>query len=191
MNLLCILVIVWAVAAIIRKIASASHEREAERERERIREEQQIIRLEQIRAREAERQRSAWQKEQERINRERARKQAEHARAIAKAAQERERLKREQERQAAVLAKHEEMIARNTQILKQAVADIDFQNERLAELDAQLDYIMLQQAGTVPGSKEHTRYQNKIVSLHNQIHTAESKLSRAQFNREQARRKLA
>ena len=117
--------------------------------------------------------------------------QEEHEKALAKATRERERLRREQERQAAVLAKHEEMIARNTQILKQAVADIDFQNERLAELDAQLDYLMMKQAATVPGSKEHERLQSKIVSLHNQIHTAESKLSRAQFNREQAQRKLA
>lgn len=74
--------------------------------------------------------------------------------------------------------------------LAQAVSDIEFLRDRLAQLDAQRDYYMLQQSGTVPGGKEHTKWQNKIMVIDNQIHTTENKLSKAEFNKAEAERKL-
>lgn len=74
--------------------------------------------------------------------------------------------------------------------LEQAVSDISFLRDRLAQLDAQRDYYMLQQSGTVPGGKEHTKWQNKIMVIDNQIHTTENKLSKAEFNKAEAERKL-
>ena len=123
-------------------------------------------------------------KEQQRINRETA------AELIAQR-KEQERLAKEQERQAVLLAKHEDQIAKLEQVVRKSSADIAFLQERSAELYAQLDYVLLLQAGTVPGSTQHTKYQSKIVTLHNQIHAAESKLSRAQYQREQANKILS
>lgn len=191
MNVLIFAALIWAICKLISAASRGAKERAAERERERIRQEQERIRQEQARARQ-------WQREQEQRAREAARRQVEHDKAIARAAKEREQLRREQERQAkeqarqaAEIAKHEAEIDRMRHVLAQATADIDFLQERSAELYAQLDNVLLLQAGTVPGSSQHTKYQSKIVTLHNQIHAAESKLSRAQYRREQAQRKLA
>jgi len=74
--------------------------------------------------------------------------------------------------------------------LELAISDITFLRDRLAQLDAQRDYIMLQQSGTVPGGKEHTKYQTKIISIDNQIHTTESRLAKAEFAKAEAERKL-
>ena len=191
MNVLIFAAVIWGICKLISALSRNSKQRQAERERERIRQEQTRIREEQARAR-------AWQREQEQRAREAARRQVEHDKAIARAAREREALRKEQERQAreqarqaAEIAKHEAELDRMRHVLAQATADIDFLQERSAELYAQLDNVLLLQAGTVPGSCQHTKYQSKIVTLHNQIHAAESKLSRAQYQREQAQRKLA
>ena len=191
MNVLIFAAVIWAICKLISAASRGAKERAAEMERERIRAEQERIREEQARAR-------AWQREQEQRAREAARRQVEHDKAIARAAREREALRKEQERQAkeqarqaAEIAKHEAELDRMRHVLAQATADIDFLQERSAELYAQLDNVLLLQAGTVPGSSAHTKYQSKIVTLHNQIHAAETKLSRAQYQREQAQRKLA
>lgn len=170
MNVLIFCAIIWAIVKLLSALSNTTKQRQAERERERIREEQ-------ARARE-------WQRDA-------ARRQAEHDKALARAAREREALRKEQARQAAQLAKHEAEIAKMKHVLQQATADIDFLQERSAELYAQLDHVLLLQAETVPGSKAHTKYQNKIISLHSQIHAAESKLSRAQYQAEQAQKKLS
>ena len=191
MNVLIFCALIWAICKLISAASRNSKQRQAERERERIRAEQQRIREEQARAR-------AWQREQEQRAREAARRQVEQDKAIAKAEREREALRKEQERQAkeqarqaAEIAKHEQELDRMRHVLAQATADIDFLQERSAELYAQLDNVLLLQAGTVPGSSAHTKYQSKIVTLHNQIHAAESKLSRAQYQQAHLQAKLA
>ena len=191
MNVLIFAALIWAICKLISAASRGAKERAAERERERIRQEQERIREEQARAR-------AWQREQEQRAREAARRQVEHDKAIARAAREREALRKEQERQAkeqarqaAEIAKHEAELDRMRHVLAQATADIDFLQDRTADLYAQLDYQLLLQAGTVPGSKQFEKYQSKIVTLKNQIHTAENKLSKAQWNRDTAQRKLA
>ena len=191
MNVLIFAALIWAVCKLISAASRGARERAAERERERIRHEQERIRQEQARAR-------AWQREQEQRAREAARRQVEHDKAIAKAAREREALRKEQERQAkeqarqaAEIERHNAELDRMRHVLAQATADIDFLQDRTADLYAQLDYQLLLQAGTVPGSKQFEKYQSKIVTLKNQIHTAENKLSKAQWNRDTAQRKLA
>jgi len=181
MTTIIVILAIWGVYRLLKGTAERRQAERAEQERQRIREEQaaqrEEMRLMRERAKqetrrqiEAEKARIAWQKRQDQINRE--------------AAQERERLRKEQERQAAEMEKMRHVLA-------QATADIDFLQDRTADLYAQLDYQLLLQAGTVPGSKQFEKYQSKIVTLKNQIHTAENKLSKAQWNRDTAQRKLA
>lgn len=106
-------------------------------------------------------------------------------------AAEQEKLKREQEKQAAQIAKHEKRIADLEFKAKQADCDIEFLTDRIAQLDAQRDYLILQQSGTVPGGKEHTKYQNKILTIENQTHTAENKLNKAKHIKAMAEAELA
>ena len=99
-------------------------------------------------------------------------------------------MKKEQERQAAQLAKHDAEIEKLKHTVEKAEFDIGFLLQRVAELDSQLDYVLLQQSGTVPGSKQFEKYQSKIVSLHNQIYSAETRLNKAQYAKAQAAAKL-
>ena len=75
--------------------------------------------------------------------------------------------------------------------IQSAEADIDFLNARIAQLDTQRDYLLLQQSGTVPGGKEHTKYQTKIINIENQVHTAENRLNKAKHAKAMAQRELA
>jgi len=74
--------------------------------------------------------------------------------------------------------------------LERAEADIDFLQRRSAELYAQLDYALMQQAALIPGSKGFESLQRRIMSLENQIHATETRLAKAQYNKEGAQRKL-
>ena len=93
-------------------------------------------------------------------------------------------------KQAEINRKTEERLRKAEFTLSQAIGDIEFQKDRLAQLDAQRDYLMLLQSGTVPGGKEHTKYQTKIMTIDNQIHATENKLGKAEFNKAEAERKL-
>lgn len=104
---------------------------------------------------------------------------------------EQERIAKEQERQAKAQERLEAEQEKMRHTLEKATSDIDFLQERQADLYAQLDYQLLLQAGTIPGSKPFEKCQGKIVSLRNQLHTVESKLSDAEWHRDTARRKLA
>ena len=184
MNVLIFAALIWAICKLISAASRGAKERATERERERIRQEQERIREEQRRQRDEQRRQADAQREQ-------ARRQAQAAKEREALRKEQERQAKEQARQAAEIAKHEAEIERMKHVLAQATADIDFLQERSAELYAQLDNVLLLQAGTVPGSSQHTKYQSKIVTLHNQIHAAESKLSRAQYQRDTANKKLS
>lgn len=74
--------------------------------------------------------------------------------------------------------------------LERAEADIDFLQRRSAELYAQLDYALMQQAALIPGSKGFEALQRRIMALDNQIHATETRLAKAQYNKEEAQRKL-
>lgn len=96
----------------------------------------------------------------------------------------------EQERQKREIEKHEKRI--NTLEFKatQAESDIEFQTDRLADLEAALDYALMQRDSSIPGTKTFEKYQARIVTLKNQIHTAESKLNRANHVKSEAEREL-
>lgn len=131
---------------------------------------QEQLRLEQIRiAKEQERQ----AKEQERLAKEQA-KQA-----------------KEQERQAAQLAKHEKRLADLEFKRKQADEDIAHWEAQFNALCALLDREILEQAGAVPGSKTDLKCQKRIITLSNQIHSADAKLSRAKHIKEMAEKELS
>lgn len=190
MNLVIFILLIWGVCAIINKVSAYARENARQREIERMKEEQARQRMEQQR-----------QREEQRLQREAIRAREIEARAqaaeIAKAAREREAMRKEQARQAKEqerTAKEQRKQAEEMEKLKRTAEtarfDIDFLLERTAELNAQLDYILLQQAGTVPGSKAFEKYQSKIVTLHNQIYSAENRLQKAQYNKAQAERKL-
>lgn len=156
----------WAVSAMTR----ALNEQRKARKIERLREEQTRLRNEHNAMI---RRQLAMEREQER------------------ARKEEEKLVKEQAKQAAQLAKHEKRISDLEYKMEQAERDMDFLRDRIAQLDAQRDNYLLLQAGTVPGGKEHTKYQNKIVLIDNQIHTAENKLAKAQHTHKQAARELS
>ena len=188
MTTVIVILAIWGIYRLLKGTAERRQAERTERERERIREEQAAQRREiaEMRERakaetrrqiEAEKQRLAWQRRQDAINRQ--------------AQAERERLRKEQERQAKEQERQAAEMEKMRHVLAQATADIDFLQDRTADLYAQLDYQLLLQAGTVPGSKQFEKYQSKIVTLKNQIHTAENKMLKAEWNRDTAQRKLA
>ena len=157
---------------------------------------ERLKRIEQERIRESEQaQLAERQRELERQQRQLAHDQIELAKQQVRESIERrleeERLRKEQEKQAEQLKQHEKRIADLEFRMSQAESDIEFLSHRIAQLDAQRDLLMLQQSGTVPGGKEHTKYQTKIISIDNQIHTAESKLTKARHIKTMAQRELS
>ena len=117
------------------------------------------------------------------------RQQTESKRIVA----EQIRQAREQERQARELAKHEEQLAKHEKRIAdlefkaaQAERDIEFLTETIGSLDGLNDHYKLLQCGTVPGSKEYIKYQNKIMTLENKTHTAEARLAKAQHTKKMA-----
>lgn len=136
-----------------------------------------------------------------------ARREAESQRRAEEAAQMRAEFRRqqteskrivaEQIRQAKELAKHEEQLAKHEKRIadlefkvEQAERDIEFLYEARGNLDGLNDHYKMLQCGTVPGSKEWIKYQNKIIALDNKTHTIEAKMAKAQHIKEMAEKEL-
>ena len=98
---------------------------------------------------------------------------------------------RELERHEAQLAAHEKRIADLEYRMTQAEADIEHWRGTVGALYALLDLAQSEQAAAVPGSKADARAQKQIISLNNQIHAAESKLSKAKHIKKTAERELS
>lgn len=111
-------------------------------------------------------------------------KQMQQAAKQEKLRKEQEKLSREQTKQTATLSKLQFK-------LSLAESDIAAAQDRLTGLFAILDCIKAQQADTVPGSPADIRLAKQAVVLESQIATAERKLTRAQFDRQQAKEGLA
>lgn len=103
---------------------------------------------------------------------------------------EQERLAKEQERQAEVLRRHEEEIAKLRHKLTSAESDIAHWSEQIGNLYALLDIEQANQASALPGSKTDIKAQKSIITLTNKIHAAEQRLSKAEFEKDSAQRKL-
>lgn len=170
MSIVKLLLAIWIIGMAARWITGKQAERRQHREMEKLKREQ-------IRQREEQRQMREEQREQ-------ARKQATHDIALEKARLEREELRREQEKQADEIAK-----LRHT--IDQAQFDIDYLLERIGSIDTQTDYYIYLQSATVPGGDEWCKYQRRIDTLKAQAHAAETRLSKARFNKAQAERKMA
>lgn len=110
---------------------------------------------------------------------------------------ESKRIVAEQIRQAKELEKHEEQLAKHEKRIadlefkvEQAERDIEFLYEARGNLDGLNDHYKMLQCGTVPGSKEWIKYQNKIIALDNKTHTIETKMAKAQHIKEMAEKEL-
>lgn len=101
------------------------------------------------------------------------------------------RLAKEQEKQAVILEKHEKRIELLEYKVRQLDRNIEAQNELLADYYAQLDWLLLQQSGTVNGGSEFAKWQNKIVTKNNQIRKAENKIADMKDAKAMAERELA
>lgn len=75
--------------------------------------------------------------------------------------------------------------------LRQAEADIRHWNDTANKLYALLDVELLEQSGALPGSKTDLKCQKKIITLNNQIHDAEARLSKAKYNKAMAMKEIA
>ena len=120
-----------------------------------------------------------------------AKRVAEIEREQLRQAKEQEKLAKEQEKQAAILEKHEKRIEALEYRVRKLDRDIEAQNELLNDYYAQLDWLLLQQSGAVPGGKEFTAWQNKIVTKNNQIRKAENKIADMKDAKAMAERELA
>lgn len=130
-----------------------------------------------------EKEREAQRKINERLAREQERQKKAQAAAW-------ERQRKEDARRDAQLAKHEEQIRKMQFAMEQAETDIERLSETLNDLYALLDYEKMEQAAVLPGSKEFVKHQNKIISLTSRINSTESRIAKAQFTRDEARRKI-
>ena len=136
-----------------------------------------------------------------------ARREAESQRRAEEAAQMRAEFRRqqteskrivaEQIRQARELAKHEEQLMKHEKRIAdlefkaaQAERDIEFLTETISSLDGLNDHYKMLQCGTLLGSKEWVKYQNKIMTLENKTHTAEARLAKAQHTKKMAEKEL-
>lgn len=110
-------------------------------------------------------------------------------------AREQEKERKEREAADAKLAKEQEKLAKRVETLEYKVRkldrDIEAQGELLADYYAQLDWLLLQQSGTVVGGSEFAKWQNKIVTKQNQIRKAECKLADMNDAKERAAKELA
>ena len=124
-----------------------------------------------------------------------AKRVAEIEREQTRLAKEQEKERKEREAADAKLAKEQEKLAKRVELLEYKVKkldrDIEAQNELLADYYAQLDWLLLQQSGAVPGGKEFTAWQNKIVTKNNQIRKAENKIADMKDAKAMAERELA
>ena len=172
-----IALLIWAISSIV-KSASA---KKAERERQK-----QIARLNAENARrKAE---AARIREEFRIRQAEAKAEVQRMVAIER---EQMRLAKESAKHEEMLLKHEEEIEKLKFRMEQAESDIEHWTEQLGNLYALLDIEQNAQIASVPGSAQDAKHQRKIITLTNQIHTAENRIAKAKFAKAEAERKIA
>ena len=110
----------------------------------------------------------------------------------ARQAKEAEALRKEQERQAAQLEKHEKRLADLEFKAAQASADIEHLTIVLDDLRESFELAcqMADKAHYAGDIKREEQAKNKVITLRNKIHSAESKIAKAQHTREMAQREL-
>ena len=134
--------------------------------------------------------------EQARIKREmREMKQRANEEVAARIALEREQMRQAKaiEKHEAELAKHEKRIADLEFKAEQASADIEHLRVVLDDLNESFELAcqMADKAHAAGDDKREEQAKSKILTLRNKIHSAESRLAKAQHTREMAQRELA
>ena len=102
-----------------------------------------------------------------------------------------EKLEKEQARQAKELEKLNATLRKQSFALERANQDIEDLNDLVNSLYGLLDLELLEQAGTIPGSKTDIKCQKKIITLTQQIRATESSLAKAKYTKAEAERALA
>ena len=133
-------------------------------------------------------------------NADQKRQAARIAQVKAEQARQREELKRQREefkRQARQLDKHEAWLKKHDAEIEalqfkvgKAESDIAHWKEQIGNLYALLDIAQAEMNSALVGGKIQMKYQKQVISLNNQIHTAEQRLNKAQFEKDCAERKL-
>lgn len=162
---ICIVLISWFASALIRSS-------EAKKQAKRVAQ----VKAEQTR-----------QREELRQQREEAREWARQQVAIQR---EQMRQAKELERHEAWLIKHDEEIEKLQFRMSKAESDIEHWKEQIGNLYALMDVAQNELEQSIVGGKNQTKYQKQIITLNNQIHVAEQRLAKAQFDWDCADRKL-
>ena len=169
---ICIVFISWFASALIR---SSEAKKQAKRMAK--------IKAEQTRQREELRQQREEAKEW-------ARQQVEMQREQIRLAKEQERQAKELEKHEAWLVKHDAEIEALQFKMSKAESDIEHWKEQIGNLYALLDIAQAEMNSALVGGKIQMKYQKQVISLNNQIHAAEQRLNKAQFDRDCAERKM-
>ena len=173
MYILLIVLFFWGLSALVRAKEANKRQREIERKRTEAAQ----------RAAEMARLSAEWKQRK-------AEAELETKRLIAL---EREQMRqaREQERQAAVLAKHEEQIAKLEHRMGIAEGEIEFQAQQIARLREHMEHAETERDACVYGSTRFFQWDKKCMALEKQIHNAEDRLSKAEFEKSFCEDKLA
>ena len=133
-------------------------------------------------------------------NADQKRQAARIAQVKAEQARQREELKRQREeskRQARQLDKHEAWLKKHDAEIEalqfkvdKAESDIEHWKEQIGNLYALLDIAQAEMNSALVGGKIQMKYQKQVIALNNQIHAAEQKLNKAQFDKDCAERKM-
>ena len=126
---------------------------------------------------------------QEETKRQKAEAAAEYQRVV-ELEMEQVRQSKELEKHEAWLKKHDEEIAKLQYKLSSAESDIEHWKVQIGNLYALLDVAQNELEQSILGGKNQAKYQKQVITLGNQIHAAEQRLSKAEFERDNAQRKL-
>ena len=172
MTLLFIIFCIWGASALVRM----SKERKRQEEMQR-------------RAAEVDRMRSEWREEQKR-NAERTRAMIALQREQERQRKEQERLEKEREKQAEILRKHEMQIMKLEERMAVAEGEIEFQAQQIERLREHIEHAEMERDACVYGSSRYYQWDKKCLALEKQIHTAESKMAKAQYIKTSAQKEM-
>lgn len=173
MTIILIIFCIWGASALARATKEAARQKEIDRQR----------REQAARSAELQRMTAEWKQRQ-------AEAKIETARLIA-LEREQMRLAKEQEKQAAQLAKHEKRLADLEERMAVAEGEIEFQAQQIERLREHIEHAETERDACVYGSSRYYQWDKKCLALEKQIHTAESKMAKAQYIKTSAAKELA
>ena len=173
MTLIFIIFCIWGASALARATKEAARQKEIDRQR----------REQAARSAELARLSAEWRAQK-------AQAELETKRLIA-VEREQMRLAKEQEKQAEVLRKHEKRLADLEERMAVAEGEIEFQSQQIERLREHIEHAETERDACVYGSSRYYQWDKKCLALEKQIHTAESKMAKAQYIKTSAAKELA